>query len=72
MKLELSTTSFEDYLKDKHLESEPMLLDDDIPEAFDSWLEAQDQITINAHAQLYAHAQGKLLAEAYIKEQGIE
>lgn len=72
MKLELSTTSFEDYLKDKHLESEPMLLDDDIPEAFDSWLEAQDQITIKAHASLYAHKQGKLLAEAYIKEQGIE
>lgn len=72
MKLELSTTSFEDYLKDKHLESEPMLLDDDIPEAFDSWLEAQDQITIKAYASLYAHEQGKLLAEAYIKEQGIE
>ena len=71
MKLELTTRSFESFLQDKHMEQEPMVLDDDLPEAFDAWMGAQNEITITAYASLYAHEQGKLLAEAYLKEQGI-
>lgn len=72
MKLELTTQSFEDYLKDICFEENPTVLDDDMSDYFNDWLETQDQITITAYAGLYAYTQGKLLAEAYIKEQGIE
>lgn len=72
MKLELTTYSFEKYLEEKHMEQEPTVLDDDLPESFDNWLEEQDKTTITAYAGLYAYEQGKLLAEAYIKEQCIE
>lgn len=70
--MELTTKNFESFLKDKHLEQEPYLLDDDIQEAFDQWIIEQNKITISAYAMLYASEQGTLLAEAYIKEQGIE
>lgn len=29
--------SFEDFLKDKFMEEEPAILDDDLPDAFDHW-----------------------------------
>lgn len=30
--------TFEDYLKEVHMTEHPMLLDDDLPDAFDDWL----------------------------------
>jgi len=30
--------SFEDFLGRMHMEDEPMVLDDDLPDAFDNWL----------------------------------
>lgn len=72
MKPELTTHNFESYLEDKCFEQNPTVLDDDMPDAFNHWLEEQDQTTITAYAGLYAYEQGKLLAEAYIKEQCIE
>lgn len=38
MKLELTTYSFEKYLEEKHMEQEPTVLDDDLPDAFDHWV----------------------------------
>ena len=72
MKLELTTQGFESFLQYKHMEEYPMVLDDDLPESFDNWLAEQDTTTITAYAGIYAHQQGQLLAEAYIKEQGYE
>ena len=72
MKPELTTQGFESFLQYKHMEEYPMILDDDLPDAFDQWLLAQDDVTITAYAGIYAHQQGKLLAEAYFKEQGYE
>ena len=72
MKLELTTQGFESFLQGKHMEEYPMVLDDDLPDSFDQWLMEQDTTTITAYAGIYAHQQGKLLAEAYIKEQGYE
>ena len=72
MKLELTTKSFESYLYDVFFEQNPMTLDDDLSDSFADWLGEQDKTTITAYAGLYAHEQGKLLAEAYIKEEGYE
>lgn len=33
---------FEEFLKEKHAESFPQLLDDDMPDHFDSWLGSLD------------------------------
>lgn len=30
--------SFEEFLSRKHMEDEPTVLDDDLPDAFDNWL----------------------------------
>ena len=35
--------SFEDFLKQTHVEDEPMTLDDDLPDAFDAWLGELDK-----------------------------
>lgn len=72
MKLELTTHSFEKYLEEKCFAANTTVLDDDMPDFFDNWLSEQDCITLKAYASLYAHQQGKLLAESYIKEQGYE
>ena len=72
MKPELTIQGFELFLQDKCFEENPMVLDDDMPDYFDNWLVEQDTTTITAYAGIYAHQQGKLLAEAYSKEQGYE
>lgn len=36
--MDTTTLSFEDFLKDKHYEENPTILDDDLPDAFDDWL----------------------------------
>lgn len=71
MNPELTTQGFESFLQDKCFEDH-MVLDNDMPDYFDNWLTEQDTTTITAYAGIYAHQQGKLLAEAYIKEQGYE
>jgi len=43
--------TFEDYLKDLHLSDEPMTLDDDLPDAFENWLENLSQEFILKMAQ---------------------
>ena len=70
MKLELTTQGFESFLQDKHMEEYPMVLDDDFPDYFDNWLAEQDTTTLTAYAGLYAHKQGKLLAEHILKMYG--
>lgn len=37
--LQMQSKNFEEWLNWEFMESEPMVLDDDIPDAFDSWLE---------------------------------
>jgi hypothetical protein len=52
--------TFEDFLKDKHYENNPKLLDDDLPEKFDTWigdLQADDFID---YGQEYADSQVNL------------
>ena len=70
MKPELTTQGFELFLQDKCFEENPMVLDDDMPDYFDNWLVEQDTTTITAYAGLYAHQQGKLLAEHILKMYG--
>lgn len=38
----MNNQPFEDFLKDKHFELNPQLLDDDLPDAFDNWLGTLD------------------------------
>lgn len=33
--------NFEEFLGQKHMEEEPMVLDDDLPDAFDNWVSNQ-------------------------------
>lgn len=54
--------TFEDYLAEKHMEQNPEILDDDLPNSFDTWLtdlQVDDFIA-------YAEAWGKeLVSEFY-------
>ena len=45
---------FEQYLQEKFWEAEPMTLDDQFPDAFDSWLEQLDNQEIIDYGQKYA------------------
>lgn len=49
--------TFEDYLKERHAEMNPMLLDDDMPDHFDDWLGAIEIDTIIGWGELYGAQQ---------------
>lgn len=46
-------TNFEDFLMTKFMEDCPMVLDDDIPDAFGEWLENSDIQEIIEYADEY-------------------
>ena len=43
---------FEDFLKDKHMECEPEVLDDDLSDAFDYWVANLDIETLIIYIEL--------------------
>ena len=43
--------TFEDFLKNKHMELYPTILDDDLPDAFDNWLEGRTKEEIIEYAE---------------------
>lgn len=45
--------TFEDYLKQVHFRQFPELLDDDLPDAFDSWVSGLDAQEIMEYAEDY-------------------
>jgi hypothetical protein len=45
--------TFEDYLKERHAENFPMLLDDDMPDHFDDWLGTLDEEDYIKYAEAY-------------------
>ena len=45
---------FEEYLQEQFMDLEPQVLDDDLPDAFDSWLEQLDNQEIIDYGQKYA------------------
>jgi len=45
--------SFEEYLQRKHMEDEPTVLDDDLPEAYETWLEGQGVDLLIAYAGVW-------------------
>jgi hypothetical protein len=55
--------SFEDFLKQKHYEEHPMLIDDDLPDAFDNWLGEIDGEDYMKYGQEY----GEYLIEQITK-----
>ena len=56
--------TFEDYLQEKHFEENPTLLDDDIPDAFNEWLENVDTQDVIEYADIFI----KRVLEAKEKE----
>jgi len=46
-------TNFENYLQEKHFEKNPMILDDDLPDAFADWLENIDIQDVIDYANEY-------------------
>lgn len=53
----MNETPFEDFLKEKHFELHPQLLDDDLPDAFDNWLgelDGEDYISYGNEALIKA------------------
>lgn len=51
--------TFEEYLKRKHFEDEPMTLDDDMENAYERWLEWQGIDLVIAYAEAW-HVEQKL------------
>lgn len=45
--------NFENYLQEQFMEDEPQVLDDDIPDAFDAWLETKDVNDIMEYGEKY-------------------
>jgi len=45
--------NFEDYLKEKHYEENPQVLDDDLPDSYDSWLTDLPVDDLIKHADEY-------------------
>ena len=45
------TKTFPDFLKNKHMELYPAILDDELPDAFDSWLEGRTKEEIIEYAE---------------------
>lgn len=45
---------FEDYLQDRHCAENPEILDDDLPDAYNEWLDGFEQDDWIAHAEIYA------------------
>ena len=50
--------TFEDFLKRTHMEDEPTVLDDDLPDAFDAWLEDLGIELMIAYADKWGLEQG--------------
>lgn len=49
----MKTQTFEDYLKDRHIEMFPEILDDDLPDHFDNWLANVEVDDLLTWADLY-------------------
>ena len=45
------TKTFKDFLQQKHMELYPTILDDDLPDAFDNWLEGRTKEEIIEYAE---------------------
>ena len=53
MRAQRNYKDFEDFLQDKFIESNPTVLDDDIPDAFDDWLTELDVDDLIAYGDQY-------------------
>ena len=63
---------FEQYLQFKFMEDEPQVLDDDIPDAFNDWIEQQDVLDVIEWADEYAnkkYVEGLERAREIVKEE---
>lgn len=60
--------TFTQYIERMHMEDEPTVLDDDLPEAYDEWLTELTKAKLNHYAADYAD----LLVENFIKTEGLE
>ena len=45
---------FEDFLQEKFIESNPSVLDDDVPDAFDRWITETDPADLIIYGNQYA------------------
>lgn len=64
--------NFEDYLQEKHMEANPMILDDDLPDHFDEWLGNLDIETVIIMADAYGaqkHLEGVQEVKKLIDDQ---
>ena len=52
--------NFEEYLQEQFTDTEPQVLDDDLPDAFDSWLQDLDVQELMDYGQQYAERIFKL------------
>ncbi len=48
-------SNFKEYLQKQFMGDEPQLLDDDLPDAFDEWLEELTQDELIDHADVFAN-----------------
>lgn len=56
--------NFEDYLKDVHYKSNPMVLDDDLPDHFDEWISQQEPEDYMRHADNFVQQTAEAVLSA--------
>ena len=55
--------TFEEYLEDKFMEDEPMVLDDDLPDAFGVWLSNRDADDFMKYGEEYGELRDMLASK---------
>lgn len=56
-------TKFEEFLQERFMEVEPQVLDDDLPDAFDSWLSQIDVDSWIMYGDMYRRELGQQIAK---------
>lgn len=52
--------TFEEYLKDIHMDENPTILDDDLPDHFDNWLSQLTDAELRVHQNMFKARQDYL------------
>lgn len=60
--------AFEDYLKDIHYDNFPTVLDDDIPDHFNSWVGNLNRVELKDHAINMCLDWAKWITDEYINQ----
>lgn len=70
--LQLQSKSLEEWLEYQHMEENPTLLDDDLPDAFSDWISELTEEQLEAYATRYGQDVAKRDLAVFKFDNGIE